>query len=552
MSFQSGDILLGKYRIDRFIAAGKFAEVYQATHLKLNAVYALKVLRRDGPGLGSSDYGRWVERFRQEATLGAGLKSPYIVTVYDYEEQDDLLVLRMDYLPGGSLADRLQKLKTEGRQMPVIDAVRVALDVAQGLAVLHGAEVVHRDVKPSNILFAADGRALVADLGLAQAPGGSSDRLVLSGEDRPWQPGTRDYMSPEQVHSKDRLTSASDIYTLGAVIFEMLTGRLYRNVKPGTKVQALRPDTPKWLVALLGRMLAEDYRARPWNGSEVAEALQAGLAADQKRLEREVIKQTERERKKAAEEAARQSAALEVARREEAHRAEAIWQGEKERQQAVSGVVVLRAALRRIVIPLTLRFGWRSPREPASPQAASQTAAVSSKSVQGAESPTTTWAMWRLWLLRAALVGGVAAVLMLAIDTSLPILLGQTGFTPSDVAPLAITGVVFALIAAICASILLDKGGWILLELGLVAALVATAFPLYWTTDGFHATHLFLVSLYLVVNYAFVFSAPVFIVYSALSLVLVFFGWVPKRSALVSLPVSTTLSLVVIFWLLQG
>ncbi len=287
MSFQSGDILLGKYRIDRFIAAGKFAEVYQATHLKLNAVYALKVLRRDGPGLGSSDYGRWVERFRQEATLGAGLKSPYIVTVYDYEEQNDLLVLRMDYLPGGSLADRLQKLKLEGgqvpRQMPVIDAVRVALDVAQGLAVLHGAEVVHRDVKPSNILFTADGRALVADLGLAQAPGGSSDRLVLSGDDRPWQPGTRDYMSPEQVHSKDRLTSASDIYTLGAVLFEMLTGRLYWNVKPGTTVQALRPDTPKWLSALLDRMLAEDYKLRPWNGSEVAAALRKGLAAGPER-----------------------------------------------------------------------------------------------------------------------------------------------------------------------------------------------------------------------------------------------------------------------------
>ncbi len=322
MSFQPGDILLDKYRIDRFIGAGAFAEVYQATHLKLHAVYALKVLRRDESGMGSSEYGRWVERFRQEARLGAGLKSAHIVPVYDYEEENDLLVLRMDYLPGGSLADRLQKLKDHQRQMPVDEAVRIAVEVAQGLAVMHDKDVVHRDVKPNNILFAADGRALVADLGLAQTPGGSSDRHLLSWYEVMSQPGTVEYKSPEQRNNVDHLTSASDVHTLGAVLFEMLTGRLLRNVKPGTTVQSLRADTPDWLAEVMGRMLAKVPEDRLWDGSEAAEALRNGAGEAQRR---------EVEKRREAEEAAARKAVEEKAQREAAEAARK--KAEEEEQQ---------------------------------------------------------------------------------------------------------------------------------------------------------------------------------------------------------------------------
>ena len=351
MLFQPGDILLGKYRIDRFIGAGAFAEVYQATHLRLNAVYALKVLRRDGPGLGSSEYGRWVERFRQEAKLGASLKSAHIVQVYDYEEEDDLLVLRMEYLPGGSLADRLSRLKDQGQQLAVEEAVRITLDVAQGLAALHDKDVVHRDVKPSNILFAADGRALVADLGLAQMPGGSSDRHLLSAVDVASQPGTPEYKSPEQVASVDHLTSASDVYTLGVVLFEMLTGRLYRNVRPGTTVQALRPDTSDWLAELLGRMLAGDYKARSWDGNEVAEALRTGLAVESRRQEQKAARHAERERQqRAAEEEAQQAAA----RKAEAQKAEA----EQRQYQAAAARVGAEQAADRARVARPVRQRW--------------------------------------------------------------------------------------------------------------------------------------------------------------------------------------------------
>ncbi len=320
MTFTPGDILLGKYRIDRFIGAGAFAEVYQATHLRLNAVYALKVLRRDESGLGSSEYGRWVERFRQEARLGAGLKSAYIVPVYDYEEQDDLLILRMDYLPGGSLADRLQKLKDQGRQMPVDEAVRIALETAQGLAMMHDRDVVHRDVKPSNILFAADGRALVADLGLAQMPGGASMRSVLSQAIS--HPGTPAYMSPEQVRSNEHLTSSSDVYALGAVLFEMLTGRVYKSQKPGTSVQALRADTPDWLAEVMGRMLAKVPEDRLWDGGEAAAAL--GMGGEDARRREEAKRRGAEEvatRKAEEEERQRREAAARKAAEEKAQRA---------------------------------------------------------------------------------------------------------------------------------------------------------------------------------------------------------------------------------------
>ncbi len=345
MTFQPGDILLDKYRIDRFIGAGAFAEVYQATHVKLNAVYALKVLRREESGMGSSEYGRWVERFRQEARLGAGLKSAHIVPVYDFDEQDDLLVLRMDYLPGGSLADRLARLKAEVRQMPVEEAVRIAVETAEGLAALHALDAVHRDVKPNNILLASNGRALVADLGLAQMPGGASMRSVMS--QAVSHPGTPAYMSPEQMRSSEHLTSASDVYALGAVLFEMLTGRLYRNVKPGTAVQSLRADMPDWLAELVGKMLAKDPEARPWDGAEAAEALRTGAEEsrrgeeDKRRAAEEAAEEkTKREaaeaaKKAAAEERQRQAATVRKAAEERARReaAEAERRAEEAKKQ---------------------------------------------------------------------------------------------------------------------------------------------------------------------------------------------------------------------------
>ena len=138
--------------------------------------------------------------------------------------------------------------------------------------------MVHRDLKPGNILFDQQNHAKVADLGLAQVPGASSSRSMLgSGEEASRHPGTQAYMSPEQETKFGYLTPASDVYALGLILFEMLTGRLYKTQPPETHLRDMRPDIPVWLDELVARMLAEDPKQRPWNGEKVLAALQEGL-----------------------------------------------------------------------------------------------------------------------------------------------------------------------------------------------------------------------------------------------------------------------------------
>ena len=274
MSFQPDDLILNDcYRIEAQVGHGAFAEVYRTTHLSLNALRALKVLRRDAPGLGSTEYSDYRQRFQLEAQLGAQLDHPNVIRIYDFQPLNETLVLIMEYAPGGSLLELLQNQRQQQTPLPVAKAVQIGIDVAQGLAALHTLDVVHRDLKPSNILFDAQGRAKVADLGLAQIAHGPSMRSQLS---RPLpHPGTPAYMSPEQRATGDYLTSASDIFTLGVVLFEMLTGRVYRNLPAGTRARALRADVPAWLDDVLARMLDEDPKVRPWDGAAAAACLTA-------------------------------------------------------------------------------------------------------------------------------------------------------------------------------------------------------------------------------------------------------------------------------------
>jgi formylglycine-generating enzyme required for sulfatase activity len=281
MSYQPGEIILDKYRIEALLGQGAFGEVYRVTHLRLGVLRALKVLRRDSPGIGSSDFIEIQGRFLLEAQLGAQLNTPTphpnLLQIHDFNRSGDLLALEMEYAPGGSLIERLQKSREIGQPLPVIEAVAIAADVATGLALLHSRDIVHRDLKPGNILFDNQRRAKVADLGLAQVPGGPSMRSQLS-QPLP-HPGTPAYKSPEQESSGNYLTAASDVYALGAVLFEMLTGRLYRNLRPGTRASSLRPDTPGWLDDLLANMLSVDLAKRPWDGQEMQTLLREGDGA---------------------------------------------------------------------------------------------------------------------------------------------------------------------------------------------------------------------------------------------------------------------------------
>ena len=273
MRYENGQVILnGKYRIEAFIGQGAFAEVYRATHLSLRSTRALKVLHREMPGIGSSDFRDFQQRFQLEAQIGAGPAHPRLIQVFDFEADGDQLILVMEYAGGGNLANRLREYRNASQPMSIEEVVQVARDVAEGLASLHGRDIIHRDLKPSNILFDSQGNAKVADLGLAQLSGGVSMRS--RGDSRaPLHPGTPAYMSPEQQTTTAYLNPASDIYALGLVIYEMLTGRNYKNVKPGTPASALRADTPGWLDELLLRMTAQAPDRRPWDGAEVAREL---------------------------------------------------------------------------------------------------------------------------------------------------------------------------------------------------------------------------------------------------------------------------------------
>jgi formylglycine-generating enzyme required for sulfatase activity/serine/threonine protein kinase len=242
-----------KYRVEKYLGRGAFGEVYQVTHQGLNLPRALKILRRDAAGVGSEDYRKAAERFNFEARLGARLQHKNVVRVWDWEEEEEgqELGLVMEYAEGGSLLDRLGS----GQRLGEEAVTRLVLDLCAGLQALHKLRAVHRDIKPGNILFAKDGRALLADLGLAQIPDDNSRRSLL-GSLAGAHPGTPLYMSPEQVNSLAYLQPASDIYSLGCVMYEALSGAPYktRHARPG------RP-LPAWLEPLLARMLAEETQA---------------------------------------------------------------------------------------------------------------------------------------------------------------------------------------------------------------------------------------------------------------------------------------------------
>jgi hypothetical protein len=273
----SGTIVSG-YRIDGVLGVGGMGVVYRATQLSLNRVAALKVLAAE-----FSEDPAFRERFRREGQLQAAIDHPHIVTVYEAGETEHGLFLAMRVVKGPTLKDLiLAKELEEGRALRVLTQVADALDAA------HDVGLIHRDVKPQNILLDTRDNAYLADFGLTKAPGESG--LTEEGQ----FVGTIDYVSPEQARGEPA-TNASDVYALAGVLCECLTGEvpfprqaeaavLFAHLtEPAPRLSEQRPDLPAALDDVIARGMAKDPDARPHSATELmadaARALPQAAAA---------------------------------------------------------------------------------------------------------------------------------------------------------------------------------------------------------------------------------------------------------------------------------
>jgi tRNA A-37 threonylcarbamoyl transferase component Bud32/tetratricopeptide (TPR) repeat protein len=252
--------LAGRYTIEREIGRGGMSIVYLARDLRNERGVALKVLRPDlAQVLGP-------ERFLREIKVAAGLTHPHILPLFDSGVADGLFFYTMPYVEGESLRQRLLRA---GR-LPIADAVKITRDVADALSYAHAQNIVHRDVKPENILFEA-GHPVVSDFGIARAIS-AADESRMTGVGI--VVGTLDYMSPEQA-SGDPVDGRSDIYSLACVLFEMLTGRtpLAAGSGPERSITAERPEIPIDVQFAIEVALAKRPSERFATATEFAVAL---------------------------------------------------------------------------------------------------------------------------------------------------------------------------------------------------------------------------------------------------------------------------------------
>ena len=277
------DALRDRYLLDRELGRGGMATVYLAQDLRHGRPVALKVLHPElAQTLGP-------ERFQREIHLAARLQHPHILSVHDSGDAAGCLWFTMPFVEGDSLRDRLRR----ERQLPVDDALRIAVEAARALEYAHKHGVVHRDIKPENILLTGDGSTLVADFGIARALGGD-DGLTQTG----LAVGTPAYMSPEQAAGDKAIDARTDVYSLASVLYEMLAGEapytgptaqaliVKRLSEPPPSVRSLRPSVPEGVDRRSGGRWRRSRRtgSGAWPSSRQRSRRRSGGRADRRKV----------------------------------------------------------------------------------------------------------------------------------------------------------------------------------------------------------------------------------------------------------------------------
>jgi hypothetical protein len=262
-----------RYRVSRCLGAGGMGAVFEAEHRVMQRTVALKVINRSFMVNATA-----VERFRREVRAAARLSHPNIVTTYDAEDAGDTQFLVMEYVEGVNLG----RLVRERGPLPVIEACAAVRQAALGLQQAHERGMVHRDVKPANLIRCSDGTVKLLDFGLAaltaeRGDGLTDDNIVM---------GTPDYMAPEQAEDPRRADIRADVYSLGCTLYHLLTGEvpypaatgmqkiLAHREQPLPRVRHHRPEVPPKLAGVLARMLAKKPNDRYQTPGEAAAALE--------------------------------------------------------------------------------------------------------------------------------------------------------------------------------------------------------------------------------------------------------------------------------------
>src|SRR3954449_9467131 len=279
MSPLVGTCLSDRYRLDAQIGTGGMSTVHRAFDTTLERTVAVKLMHRHI----ASDSDQ-LERFRREARAVAQLNHPHIVTVIDAGEDDGRPYIVFEYVEGETLKERIRRF---GR-LPIAEAIAYAIEIGRALSAAHSERIVHRDVKPQNVLIDPEGRAKVTDFGIARSL--ELDGLTAAGRVL----GTTDYVAPEQAIG-DGATEQSDVYSLGICLWEMLTGDVpykgdnqvavaMQHVRdPLPDVAHLRPEVSAGLASIVDRATRKELKNRYSTVEEMVHDLEQALAIEARR-----------------------------------------------------------------------------------------------------------------------------------------------------------------------------------------------------------------------------------------------------------------------------